>query len=337
MPYSFKHWTNLVREIFPSADIIDAALQYPVTERGWHVDLPVPSYWRDKGPDHKLFVCLQDWLTQGEQYPQELENCYKILSQHNAPMDQIVFIVEPRGIAKNWPKDRFHIIEFSAFLYETWCEYKGAEDVLREAFGDEHKDFEYNYVCPQRMYKPHRAALDSALSDAVGNISLQTKRKHLRYPNLSVEEYDSTYNNLANLLAMRKNYNTALFTVVSETQYTETYGVITEKLFNAVIAGHPFLYCAHRHALEQIESMGFQTWNYIFDQTYDELDNVVRMKDMVLSNYKFTLEPLSSVEMRNVYEQCSGIIDYNREWFFNQFGDQMISEFRMDLLNLWGK
>ena len=332
-----KHWTQYIREVFPGADILDAALKYPVTDNGWLVDLPVPSYWRDKGPDHKLFVCLQDWLTQGEQYPQELENCYKILSKHNAPMDQIVFIVEPYGIRRDWPTDRFKIIEFHAFLYETWLQYKDAEDVLREAFGDEHRDFEFNFVCPQRIYKPHRAALHSSLNNSIGNISLQTKGIELKYPNLDIETYDSSYNNLANLLAMRKNYNTALFTIISETQYTERYGTITEKLFNAIVAGHPFLYCAHQHALDQVRNLGFQTYNYIFDETYDELDNVVRMKDMINSNYRFTQEPLSAVEMQQIYEQCSNIIEYNRGYFFDQFGYQMVDELRMDLLNLWGR
>ena len=328
---------HIVREVFPNADILDAALQYPVTEHGWIVDLPVPSYWRDKRPDHKLFVCLQDWLTQGEQYPLELENCYKILSKHNAPMDQIVFIVEPNRIAKSWPKDRFHVIEFSTFLYETWCNYKNAESVLRQAFSAEQKRFEFNFVCPQRMYKPHRAALQNTLDPSIGNVSLQTKGIELAYPNLSVEEYDNTYDNLSNLLAMKKNYNTALFTVVSETQYTETYGVITEKPINAIVAGHPFLMCAHQYALEDLRDYGFNSWNYIFDEAYDELDNVVRMKDMVDINYRFTQEPLSPMDMQRIYKDCEALINYNRDYFFNHFGDRLIDELRLDLLNLWGK
>ncbi len=332
-----KHWTQIIREVFPNADILDAALKYPVTEQGWIVDLPVPSYWKDKGPNHKLFVCLQDWLTQGQRYPQELENCYEILKQHLAPMDQIIFIVEPNGIAKDWPRDRFKIIEFSGFLYEHWCSYKDAEDVLRDAFGREHRDFEYNFVCPQRMYKPHRAALHSSLDNAIGNVSLQTKGFELKYPSLGVEEYDTTYDNLTNLLAMRKNYNTSLFTIISETQYTEQYGVITEKTLNAIVAGHPFMMCGHQYALEQIRDFGFHTYNYIFDEAYDELDNVVRMKDMIDSNWHFTQEKLSAVEMQKIFEDLQGLINYNRDYFFDQFGDQMISELRIDLLNLWGR
>jgi len=241
------------------------------------------------------------------------------------------------GIKKDWPKDSFHLIEFSSHQYETWCSYKDAEEVLREAFAPEHKQFEFNFVCPQRIYKPHRAALQNTLDPSIGNVSLQTKGIELAYPNLSVEEYDSTYDNLANLLAMRKNYNTALLTIVSESQYSEEYGIITEKTFNAIVAGTPFLMCAHRLALEHIRHNGFQTYNYIFDETYDELDNVVRMKDMVDSNWRFTQEPISTVEMQKIFEDCQGLINFNRDYFFDQFGNQLIDELRLDLLNLWGK
>jgi hypothetical protein len=61
------------------------------------------------------------------------------------------------------------------------------------------------------------------------------------------------------------------------------------------------------------------------------------MKDMINSNWHFTQEPMSAVEMQKIFEDCQGIINYNRDYFFDQFGDQMIDELRMDLLNLWGK
>jgi hypothetical protein len=95
--------------------------------------------------------------------------------------------------------------------------------------------------------------------------------------------------------------------------------------------------CAHQYALEQIRGYGFHTYNYIFDEAYDDLDNVVRMKDMVDSNRQFTQERMSAVEMQKIFEDLQGLINYNRDYFFDQFGYQLVDELRMDLLNLWGK
>ena len=74
-------------------------------------------------------------------------------------------------------------------------------------------------------------------------ISLQSKGAELHYPSLSYEEYDSTYDNLTNLLAMKKNYNSAVFSIVSESQFAEQYGIITEKTFNSIVAGMSFVVC----------------------------------------------------------------------------------------------
>ena len=336
-----KHWTSIVREVFPHAEILDAALKYPITDFGWDVHVPRNTTFCDfENPEYRLIINLQDMLTdfhKDSKWPSELVKLEQHFKKNNFPLEKIIVIVWPLGIKKDWPKDSFHLIEFSSHQYETWCSYKNAEDVLREAFSPEHKDFEFNFVCPQRIYKPHRAALQNSLDDRLGNISLQTKGIELKYPNLTVQEYDDTYDNLANLLAMRKNYNTALFTIVSESQYTEEYGIISEKTFNAIVAGHPFLMCAHRLALENIRHYGFQTYNYIFDEMYDELDNVVSMKDMININYHFTKERLSAVEMQKIWEDVRGIADFNRNYYFEQFGYMLIDELRMDLLNLWAR
>lgn len=327
-----------MREVFPRAEIHDAALAYPITDYGW--DVHVPNSVQDcnfEDPQYRLIINLQDMLTRYEDkaVPGELLKLHQHFAKNNFPMEKIIVLIWPLGIKKDWNPNSFNLIEFSSHQYETWCNYKDAEDVLREAFGREHKEFEYNFVCPQRIYKPHRAALDSMLE--IGNVSLQTKGIELMYPSLSVEEYDAQYDNLVNLLAMRKNYNTALFTIVSESQYTEEYGIITEKTFNAIVAGHPFLMCAHQYALENIRHYGFQTYNYIFDEAYDALDNVVRMKDMVESNWHFTQEHMCAVEMQKIFEDLQGLINYNRDYFFDQFGPLLIDELRMDLLDLWGK
>jgi hypothetical protein len=46
---------------------------------------------------------------------------------------------------------------------------------------------------------------------------------------------------------------------------------------------------------------------------------------------------MSAVEMQKIFEDLQGLINYNRDYFFDQFGYQLVDELRMDLLNLWGK
>ena len=50
-----KYWPNIVREVFPGAVILDAALEFPITENGWRVELPSPEDLPWTLPDLDLF------------------------------------------------------------------------------------------------------------------------------------------------------------------------------------------------------------------------------------------------------------------------------------------
>ena len=151
------------------------------------------------------------------------------------------------------------------------------------------KTFEY-FCVSQRIYKPIYVCV---VQLNVINMQISVyKVKVLNYIilSLSYEEYDNTYDNLTNLLAMKKNYNSAVFSIVSESQFAEQYGIITEKTFNSIVAGMPFVVCGHRGAVNQINRLGFETYDTFFDQLYDDLDNSVRIKFMIELNGKLIKE-----------------------------------------------
>ena len=339
-----KHWTEIIRQIFPLSHILDSALEYPIKSTGW--DIAVPQHTIEcefDNPDYHLFVNLQDMLN-----GKELINLHNHFYNNNFPMNRITVLCWPLRIQEILPEDSFNVINFSSHQYETWQKYSASEDVLRDAFARDRKDFEFNWVCPQRIYKPHRAALHSVLKRySHGNLSLQSKGVELRYPSLTYKEYDESYDNLTNLLAMKKNYNTAAFSIISESQYQEQYGIITEKTFNSIVAGMPFLIAGHRGAISDVQRYGFQTfgglsdgkerWGSVFDEEYDDLDNRVRIKFMLELNNRYTREKLSTVELESFYDECRGITEFNRNYFFEEFGDQLVSELRIDLLNIWGR
>lgn len=339
-----KHWTEIVRQIFPESHILDSALEYPIKASGWDMAVPQRTIECEfDNPEYHLFINLQDMLT-----GKELIRLHDHFYTNGFPMNRITVLVWPKRIQQILPEGSFNVINFSSHQYETWCSYKNKEKELRDRFAVDKKDFKYNFVCPQRIYKPHRAAVHSVLKRyRHANISLQSKGVELVYPGLTYKEYDETYDNCANLLSMAENYNTAAFSIVTESQYSEQYGIITEKTFNSIVAGVPFLLVAHQGALVDVTEYGFQTfggisdgvdrWGSIFDETYDGLDNQIRIKDMINSNDSYIKEPLTRTEMRRLAEDCRGITEYNRDYFFEQFGDQLISELRMDLLDIWGR
>jgi len=328
--------TNIVKQIFPNSTVIDAALKFPITKNGWEVEMPGRFDCKFDDPDWRLILNLQDMLTYGDHDdPRELIMIDEFYRGW-ADMDRIIVIIWPLGIANTWPQDSFHCIEFSSHQYETWQKYKEAEDVLREVFARNNKDYQDNFVCMNRIQKPHRKIVASKLAlYNTGNISLQSAGQELKHANLSYEEYDFHYNNLVNLIGLQRNFNTSFFSVVTESQYAEPHGIISEKTFNAIVAGQPFMVVGHQGCLDDIKSMGFKTYPMLFDEEYQYAPNTNRIDEMIALNEHWFVQNLSATEMQDWDLEVTQVIDYNLNFFFERFGDIQIAWLRTQLLNAW--
>jgi hypothetical protein len=330
------HFTQFIKQIFPNSKIVDTALIFPRREDGWAVDMPQVDTCNFHQDDFKLILNLQDMLTGGEMFPEELTEIHNYYAPWGLEvLKKIIVIVWPLNIKQVWPKNSFHIIEFSSHQYETWQAYKEQEDVLRDAFSEDKKDFEYNFLCMNRIQKPHRSIAVSKVDNKWGNISLQSAGRELSYPSLRFNEYDDLYDNLVNLLSVKKNFNTSLFSIVTESQFTEQFGIITEKTFNAIVAGHPILMIGHIGALENIKTYGFQTFENMFNEDYDIHENDVRLDCALQENRQFWQQRMSNNDMQDCYEYMKPVIDWNRDWFFDQLGDHLLSDLRLQLLDAW--
>ena len=328
-----KNWITIAREVFPDARIIDAALEYPRTASGWSVETIPP----ESITDDKLIINLQDHLTYDSEYefPVELEKLWLYYGAYsNLNYSNIIVITECPVL--NWPSDRFPVIHWSAFLYEDWCANKSAEDLLRTEFADAHRSLEFNTVCPMRHDRPHRSILYSRLDPSLHNVSLQSKGFELNYPNISFTDYEDSYDNLQNLLSLKRNYLTAGFVTVAESQYSVTHGVITEKTMQAIIAGMPFFVLGHRGILGEIRELGFRTFAGIVDEDYDECSDVGRLDCMLTLNRNVFDGLINRTILGSIINDCREITEYNREYYFTEFGNHLITNLRQQLLNLWG-
>ena len=329
--------TKLVKQVFPHSTIIDAALKFPITKDGWEVDMPDEDECNFDNPEWRLVLNLQDMLTfdHDDDVPRELLTI-QAFYQEWADLNRIIVVIWPVGIGNRWPQDSFHCIEFSTHQYETWESYKGSEDVLRKIFSRTNKDMQDNFVCMNRIQKPHRKITASRLDIyKTGNISLQSADRELKYPSPSYDEYNVHYDNLINLYGLSENFNSSFFSVITESQYAEPYGIITEKTFNAIVAGHPFLMVGHKGCLDDLRSYGFKTYPMIFDEEYQHLPNADRIDHMIEMNEHWFVQKLNATDIFEWDMETSEVVDYNLNFLFDEFGDSQVSWLRKQLLNAW--
>jgi hypothetical protein len=164
---------------------------------------------------------------------------------------------------------------------------------------------------------------------------LQSAGRELKYPSPSYDEYNVHYDNLINLYGLSENFNSSFFSVITESQYAEPYGIITEKTFNAIVAGHPFLMVGHKGCLDDLRSYGFKTYPMIFDEEYQHLPNADRIDHMIEMNEHWFVQKLNATDIFEWDMETSEVVDYNLNFFFDDFGNEQVSWLRKQLLNAW--
>ena len=102
-------------------------------------------------------------------------------------------------------------------------------------------------------------------------------------------------------------YEASYISLIAETYYTDDF-FLTEKTGKALLAGRIFIALGSRNILKQIRSLGFKTFDGIFDESYD---NLPTMPERVISAMNLLIE-LSNTNLDLLYEKAAPILHHNQ-------------------------
>jgi hypothetical protein len=109
-------------------------------------------------------------------------------------------------------------------------------------------------------------------------------------------------------------YNDTYFSIVAETRVVpvkNTPLMITEKTFKAIAHYHPFLLWAQSGILQHLKSLGFETFDNLFDESYDHItDHADRLKAIISNVERFEKTAYSQLTLEK--------LQHNHDRFFNQ-------------------
>lgn len=106
-------------------------------------------------------------------------------------------------------------------------------------------------------------------------------------------------------------YDDTYFSIVSETSPNETAVWLTEKSFKPVAHYHPFMIAGIKGSLQYLRNLGFETFDNLFDESYDLLDSYDdRIKILAQNVKEFCPEPYSKLTIEKM--------QHNHNLFFNQ-------------------
>ena len=179
-----------------------------------------------------------------------------------------------------------------------------------------------NFLCFNRRPRPNKQSLIFYLKKynhfdkgLVSNL-WEEEDKLISKEEFEIYNFDnSDYNELTPLVPVRNEiqegnfvanqsspadlYKKSNFSLVSETFTGSTVRFITEKTYKPIMMGHPFLIHGTTGTLSYLQSLGYETFQNIFDETYDlekdpkkQLEKIIKNLDCNFKLSALTIEKI---------------------------------------------
>ena len=157
-------------------------------------------------------------------------------------------------------------------------------------------------------------------------------RKYINYNvdlPLKIDEFDNYANN-SHQITMWEQASKSFVQVVTETCYLGAKNHLTEKIFKPIVLKQPFIIVGNRGSLEYLKKYGFKTFESVFDESYDLVDDQHRV-----ARIGNLLEELEHADLNYLQEKCQSVVDHNYDWFYSGKFEQVLWDELLKMIQSW--
>ena len=123
----------------------------------------------------------------------------------------------------------------------------------------------------------------------------------------------------------------SLLYLVTETVATGRRHHITEKTFKPIALGMPFVIVGTQGSLEYLRSYGFRTFEGIWDESYDQAEDSVRIER--IASLLRSLDELPTEAKQDLFDQAQEVVEHNWNHFYNGGFEQVLWDELQEMLN----
>ena len=123
----------------------------------------------------------------------------------------------------------------------------------------------------------------------------------------------------------------SLLYLVTETVATGRRHHLTEKTFKPIALGMPFVIVGTRGSLRYLRSYGFRTFEGIWDESYDDAEDDVRIER--IASLLRSLDELPAAVKQELFESAHEVIEHNWNHFYNGGFEAVLWDELKDMLN----
>jgi hypothetical protein len=132
-------------------------------------------------------------------------------------------------------------------------------------------------------------------------------------------------------LSLFKESSDCLLYLVTETVATRRRLHLTEKTFKPIAMGMPFVIVGTKGSLRYLKEYGFRTFEGIWDESYDDAEDDVRIQR--IASLLRSLDELPAEAKQYLFEQCIPVIEHNWNHFYNGGFEKILWNELNDMLN----
>ena len=124
-------------------------------------------------------------------------------------------------------------------------------------------------------------------------------------------------------------YNKTAYTLVAETNYSNHYTFYTEKTVKPILARRLFIALAGRGHLNNLQQLGFKTFDRIINESYDAIeDNTLRWETALLEMHKVSSTPQEEIlfKIKPICEHNYNVM-IKTDWYGKYFLPAFVSYF----------
>jgi hypothetical protein len=125
------------------------------------------------------------------------------------------------------------------------------------------------------------------------------------------------------------HYNSTWFSLVAETTFSSsTCTRLTEKTFRASMM-HPFILAASPGSLQMFKDFGFKTFPYLFDESYDEIENHTERLRFIMNQVHTIIKMDENKFMDKIKESYQNVAYNQKHWMnlHNTLENYLVSVF----------
>ena len=229
-------------------------------------------------------------------------------------------VTDPRTLAHRPVPDSAMVLQVPNFF---WFETAWRMMVEWHHLYQPNRTRQYLALLPVSREKPHRTELLVAMGDLLDRCIWSRNELGRLLPNDVPHKKGVPWR----AVCLPEWYDNTCFSIVAESIVSNVEPFITEKTYKTFGCYHPFMVVGDRGTLRRLRELGFQTWDNLWDESYDDFESYKDRIHAVVNNAKlYDSAPLDSLTLEKLQHNHSLFFDQRRlrEMFCREMIDPIL-------------